>query len=95
MGLIKFTLLALAFAIVGCSTPAPAIIETKIVEVPVVVPINITVPPRPVLEIDKLTATDPPGVVVRAYLITVEQLTAHTAELEALLQSIVTPNPEK
>lgn len=93
MDVIKAVALTLLLAIAGCSTTSPAIIETKIVEVPVAVPINVTIPPRPVLEIDKLTPTDSPGVVVRAYLITVEQLVVHAAELEALLHSIVTPTP--
>ncbi len=96
MGLIKTITLALLLTIGGCSTtPLPPLTDTKVVQVPVTVPIYVAIPPRPVLEINKLTPTDKksPGTVARAYLITVQQLSAHATELELLLRSVVTPPP--
>lgn len=85
-----------ALLLVGCGhnpvVPCPPeTIRTVEVQVPVLVYPSIDLPTRPVLEIDKVTATTSPGDTANAYRITVVQLRDYAVSLEALLLSFKKP----
>jgi hypothetical protein len=86
-----------ALLLVGCTTPPERIIETQIVEVPIIVYPTVVTPPRPELEIDRLTEEDrkSPGVVANAYRITIVQLRDYAIMLETLIDAVNGANKSK
>jgi uncharacterized protein YcfL len=86
----KYTIVAVAFALVGCSSTPPMIkVETKEVKVLVTQPYPpITLVPHPVLEISKIDTTTPPGVVAQAYQITIQQLLNLVNQLETEINGV-------
>jgi PBP1b-binding outer membrane lipoprotein LpoB len=87
----KYIIIAVALALAGCATtPAPMIqVETKEVKVLVTQPYPpIAAIPHPVLEISKIDATTPPGVVAQAYQITVQQLLNLVDQLETQITGV-------
>jgi len=87
----NYLIVAVALVLTGCQTcPAPMIqVETHEVKVLVQQPYPlISTIPHPVLEITKLDTTVPPGVVVQAYQITVQQLLNLVDQLETEITGV-------
>ena len=86
----KSQILTMALVLAGCASTDPMIkVETKEVKVLVTQPYPpIAVIPHPVLEITKIDATTPPGVVAQAYQITVQQLLNLVDQLETQINGV-------
>jgi len=78
-----FLVLLASLSLLGCSNPTN--IDTKIVKVPVPVCTPIPLPEAPKLEIYNITKDTATKDVVKAYIITFEQLVSHNAILTELL----------
>jgi hypothetical protein len=64
-------------------------VETQVVEVPVALDLpKVVVPPRPALEIAKITPTSSVSELVIAYRVTIVQLQTYASQLESLLNAV-------
>ena len=73
----------------GCATAIPEkpIVQTLEIKVPVAVPCRVTLPERPVWELDKTSPDAALFDLAKAAVIEIKQRRAYTAELEAAAKS--------
>ena len=86
-GLLLYAAAGILLAGCAASIPEKPIVQTVEVKVPVAVPCRVTLPERPVWELDKTSPDAALLDLAKAAVIEIKQRRAYTAELEAAAKS--------